>query len=157
MPPSRSTAAFGSLLASQELFRADGLSISANGDTVSASVVNQVLGPVNNGSGPSNLGPGLIDVSAIGQGLLIVNVANAPAGTSPTLNFQLMVQDAYGHYAAVTVQTGGIFGSTPITAAGTYAAALSSAVIAAYTAKLAWTAGGTSPSFTGVSINVYGR
>ncbi len=147
MPPARATLPFGSLSATAELFRADGLTLSSDSDTVTAAVGNQV-------TGPGNIGTGLIDVSAIGAGLLIVNVA-AVSGTSPALNFALDVQDAYGNWAALT-GPGGLFG-TAISGAGTFAAPIAAVTVAAFKARLAWTVGGTAPSFTGVSLNVYGR
>lgn len=147
MPPARATQAFGSLSATTELFRAGGLAISASSDSVTAAVKNQV-------TGPENIGNGLIDLSSSGSGLLIVHVG-AVSGTSPTLNFSLDVQDAFGEWATLT-GAGGLF-STAISAAGSYVAALASVTLAAFNGRLSWTAGGTTPSFTGVSLNVYGR
>jgi hypothetical protein len=147
MPPGRATVAYGSLTATTELFRADGLTLTSSSDTVTADVANQV-------TGPENLGGGLIDVSAVSGGLLIVSVS-AKSGTTPTLNFWLDVQDAYGNWAQVPAQASGIFTSN-LTTTGVSAAALASVTLAAYTARLAWVVGGTTPSFT-VSVNVYGR
>lgn len=145
MPPGRATQPFGSLTAAAELFRADGLTLDSGSDTVTAAVPNQV-------TGPENIGTGLIDLSSSGAGLLIVRVG-AVSGTTPSLSFALEVQDAYGNWAQLTAA----LPATAITAAGAYAAPLAAAAIAAFTGRLAWTVTGTTPSFTGVSLDVYGR
>ena len=44
-----------------------------------------------------------------------------------------------------------------ITAAGTYAGPLSTATLAAYNGRLRWAITGTTPSFSGVSFDIYGR
>jgi hypothetical protein len=148
MPPARATVPYGSLTATIELFRADGLTLDSDSDTVTAEVANQLLGL-------ENIGTGLVDLSATGNGLLIVH-AGGVSGTDPVLNFFLDVQDAYGNWAPSFEPEDGLFGSPGITEAGTYAAALSAAVIAALTGRLAWTVS-SGASFSGVSLDVYGR
>lgn len=148
MPPPRATVQFGSLTSTLELFRADGLTLNSNSDSVTANIPSQV-------TGPENIGNGLIDISGIGSGLLVISVGGI--GGAPSLAMWFDIQDAYGHWVhAPGAGTNGILASA-ITAAGTYVAALSTSTLAAFTGRLSWTVTGTTPSLTGVSLNVYGR
>lgn len=134
-----------SVLRSTELFRASGLTLNSNTDHVTAGVVNAVTGRA-----------GAIDVSRISNGLLVVNVANAPTGTSPTLTVLVDVADAFGNWVLVS-NAAGISGSAIGTSGFTYGN-VSSGYQLTDTARIRWTLGGTgSPSFTGVSFSLYGR
>jgi hypothetical protein len=144
MPPSRSGVSMPTFTATQELFRADGLSITTSSDTVTGTVRNQV----------SNATTGLIDVSSISNGLLIVSVGTV-TGTTPTLALFFDVQDAYGNW----VQVSGATSITPavITTAGVYTGNVSTGDLLAFNGRLRWTVTGTTPVFPGVSLNLYGR
>ena len=94
MPPARAGVPEPTFASTQELFRADGLTLSSNSDTVTANVRNQV----NSQTG------GIIDVSSVSNGLLIVNVLGV-SGTSSSLAVFFDVQDAYGNWALVSNST----------------------------------------------------
>ncbi|MER5559702.1 hypothetical protein ABT071_13960 [Streptomyces sp. NPDC002506] len=130
---------------SNELFRASGLTLNSNTDHITAGVVNAVTGRA-----------GVIDISRISNGLLVVNVANAPSGTNPTLTVLVDCADAFGNWVLVS-NAAGISGSSIGTSGFTYGN-LTSGYQLTDTARIRWTVGGTgSPSFTGVSLSLYGR
>lgn len=131
----------------QELFRADGLTISSNSDTVTLGTKNQAQGA---------LGNGYVDVSAVQGGLLIVSVASA-TGTSPTLAMFFDVQDYYGNWVQVsnTATTG--LTTVAITGAGVYAGNITAGPVLPLNGRIRWTIGGTTPQFNSVSLNLFGR
>lgn len=147
MPPARATQPFGSLTATQELFRADGLTLNSNTDSVTAGIPNQV-------TGPENIGAGLVDVSGVSNGLLVVSVRGV-TGTTPGLAVFFDVQDAYGNWCLVSNSTaisGAVLNST-----GTVYGQISNGYTMTYTGRIRWTVTGTTPAFTGVSFSLYGR
>jgi hypothetical protein len=76
-----------------------------------------------------------------------IEIGAAPTGTSPTITFQLQVSldgSNYENFGSAT---------SSLTAAGI--TALSNTNVAAPLAKIAYTVGGTTPSFTAVTVNVY--
>ncbi|MGW8326477.1 hypothetical protein ACWGLE_01075 [Streptomyces sp. NPDC055897] len=130
---------------SNELFRASGLTLNSNTDHITASIPNAITGKV-----------GAIDLSRISNGLLVVNVANAPTGSSPTLTVLVDCADAFGNWVLVS-NASGISGS-PIGTSGFTYGNVSSGYQLTDLGRIRWTVGGTgSPSFTGVSLSLYGR
>jgi hypothetical protein len=134
-----------SVYRSNELFRATGLTLNSNSDTVTASTPNAINGST----------AGTIDVSRISNGLLVVNVANAPGGTTPTLAVFVDVRDGFGNWALVsnaTAISGATLGST-----GTVYGNISSGYQLTDIARIRWVLTGTNPVFSGVSFSLYGR
>jgi hypothetical protein len=145
IPPARSGVSMPHFTPSQELFRADGLTLNSSSDTVTANVTNQVNGATG----------GLIDVSSVSNGLLVVNV-NAASGTTPGLAVFFDVQDAYGHWCLVSNSTA-ISGAV-LNTAGTVYGQISNGYNLTYAGRIRWTITGTgSPTFSGVSFSLYGR
>ena len=144
MPPALSGVPMPNFIASQELFRADGLVITANGNTVTGTVTNQV----------NSVTTGIINVQQAGNGLLIINVSAISGTSTPTLAVFFDVQDAYGNWVLVSNATS--IGGTAITATGTVTGNLSATSIAAFNGRIRWTVSGTTPSFT-ASFNLFGR
>jgi len=144
MPPALSGVPMPNFTASQELFRADGLTLAASSNTVTAATVNQVNG----------VATGVINVQSAGNGLLIVNVSAVSGTGTPTLAVFFQVEDAYGNW--VTVSNATSIGGTAITGTGTVAGPLSANSIAAYNGRISWTVAGTTPSFT-ASFDLFGR
>lgn len=144
MPPARSGVPLPNFTATQELFRADGLALSGSSDTVTANTPNGVNGTAG----------GVIDVSSVSNGLLVVHVG-AASGTTPSLAVFFDVQDSFGNWALVSNATS--VNGTAITAAGLYAGNLAAGTVAAYNGRIRWTITGTTPSFTGVSFSLFGR
>lgn len=146
IPPARSGVPMPNFTGTQELFRADGLTLNSNSDTVSANVTNQVNGATG----------GLIDVSSVSNGLLVVNVANAPTGTGPGLAVFFDVRDAYGNWYLTSNATA-ISGAV-LSFAGTVAGNISTGYNLTYSGRIRWTVTGTAgPTFTGVSFSLFGR
>lgn len=143
MPPARAGVPEPTFTATQELFRADGLTLNSNSNTVTANVVNQVTGT-----------SGVIDVSSVANGLLVVNVLGI-SGTSPGLAVFFDVQDAYGNWALVSNSTS-ISGAV-LTSTGTVYGNINNGYTLTYSGRIRWTVSGTSPSFTGVSFSLFGR
>ncbi|MFD5419495.1 hypothetical protein ACFWJT_15900 [Streptomyces sp. NPDC127069] len=134
-----------SVYRSTEVFRASGLTIASSSNHIAASVTNAVSG---------RTGP--IDVSRISNGLLVVNCADAPTGTNPTLAVLIDVQDAFGNWVLVS-NAAGISGSAIGSSGFTYGN-ISSGYQLTDTARIRWTLGGTGgPQFTNVSFSLYGR
>lgn len=145
-PPARATAPFTTLASSQELFRADGLTLTGNSDTVTANIRNQV----NNQAG------GIIDVSSVSNGLLIVNVANAPTGTSPELAVFFDVQDSFGNWVLTSNSTA--ISGVLLGFAGTVAGNISTGYNLTLNGRIRWSVTGTgTPTFSGVSFSLFGR
>jgi hypothetical protein len=86
---------------------------------------------------------------------VVASVTGAVSGTTPTLNVVLDGFDAFGNAYYI-----GGFG-TAITAAGNYSYAVGPGTGNEYnppaTAQVTWAVTGTTPSFGGVEITVYGR
>ena len=144
MPPALSGVPMPNFTATQELFRADGLVITAAGNTVTGTTTNQVNGVTT----------GIINVQQVSNGLLIVNVSAITGTSTPTLAVFFDVEDYYGNW--VTVSNATSIGGTAITATGTVAGPLSANTVAAFNGRIRWTVSGTTPSFT-ASFNVFGR
>ena len=121
----------------------EGTTITANGDSTT-------------GAGPDTF----IDIRDVTDLALIVNIANAPTGTSPTLMVQVDMQDAAGNWVSQVLKL-----AANITASGTYVVygglhggSASAYVVLTGKARVKWTIGGTgSPTFSGASISLYGR
>lgn len=144
MPPARSGVPMPNFTYTQELFRADGLTLSASSDTVTANVTNQV----------NNVPGGVIDVSPVSNGLLIVNVRGI-SGTTPGLAVFFDAADYFGNWCLVsnaTAISGAVLNST-----GTVYGQISSGYNLTYSGRIRWTVTGTTPSFTGVSFSLFGR
>jgi hypothetical protein len=146
IPPARSAVPAPFFTPTQELFRADGLTLpSGTSDTVTAGTRNQV----------NNSTSGQIDVSSISNGLLVVSVAGV-SGTGPGLAVFFDVKDAFGNWCLVsnaTAISGAVLNST-----GTVYGNISSGYSLTQVGRIRWTVTGTgSPSFTGVSLSLYGR
>lgn len=130
---------------SNEIFRASGLTMNTNSDTVTAGTINAVTGM-----------SGTINVSKISSGILVVSTANAPTGSSPTLAVFFDVQDSYGNWCLTSNATA-ISGAV-LTTSGTVYGQISSGYTLTDFARIRWVVGGTGgPSFTGVSLSLYGR
>ena len=146
IPPARSGVPMPNFTATQELFRADGLTLNSNSDTVTANITNQVNGATG----------GLIDVSSVANGLLVVNVTNAPTGTTPGLAVFFDVRDAYGNWCLTSNATA-ISGAVLNFAATVYGQ-ISNGYNLTYAGRIRWVVTGTaSPTFSGVSFSLFGR
>lgn len=82
---------------------------------------------------------------------LFVTIASAPTGTTPTLTFSVQESVDGSNYATVA-------STSAISAAGSYRLMFSTGtttgpIITPYV-RVAWTVGGTTPSFTGVTITL---
>jgi hypothetical protein len=128
----------------RELFRADGLVITAGGNTVTGTTANQVNGVTT----------GIIDVSGVAAGLLIINVSAVSGTSTPTLAVFFDVQDYYGNWSLVSNSTS--VGGTAITATGVVSGVISANTVAAFNGRIRWTVSGTTPSFT-CSFDLFGR
>ena len=144
MPTALSGVSMPNFIPSQELFRADGLVLTAAGNTVTGTVLNQVNG----------VATGVINVQQVANGLLIVNVAAVSGTGTPTLAVFFDVEDAYGNW--VTVSNATSISGTALTATGTTSGNLSATSIAAFNGRIRWTVTGTTPSFT-CSFDLFGR
>ena len=144
MPTALSGVPMPNFIPSQELFRADGLTLTAAGNTVTGTVLNQVNG----------VATGVINVQQVANGLLIVNVAAVSGTGTPTLAVFFDVEDAYGNW--VTVSNATSISGTALTATGTTSGNLSATSIAAFNGRIRWTVTGTTPSFT-CSFDLFGR
>jgi len=83
-------------------------------------------------------------------------VANAPAGTNPTLCVFVDVADAYGTWVQTSSATS--IGGALLTSAGYTYGVINAGYVLANQARIRWTVGGTGgPSFTGVSFSLHGR
>lgn len=135
-----------SLFRSNELFRASGLTLNSSSDTATLGTTNLVDGSVT----------GLINISKISNGLLVVSTANAPTGTSPTLAVFFDVKDALGNWCLVSNATA-ISGAV-LNSSGTTYGNISTGYQLTDVGRIRWTIGGTaSPTFTGISLSLYGR
>lgn len=146
IPPARSGVPFPNFTATQELFRADGLTLNSNSDTVTANVTNQANGAKG----------GYIDVSSVSNGLLVVNASVAPTGTTPGLAVFFDVQDAYGNWYLTSNPTA-ISGAV-LNFAAVVAGNISTGYGLTFAGRIRWVVTGTaSPTFSGVSFSLFGR
>lgn len=99
-------------------------------------------------SGSTTITKGFYGVQQIN---LIVNVKNAPTGTTPTITYT--IQEIDPGDGATTM--GNSSSTQSITAAGVYTASLTTSSSGAI--KVSWTVTGTSPSFTGVYATVVSK
>ncbi|MCG6493436.1 hypothetical protein [Kitasatospora sp. A2-31] len=134
-----------SIYRSGELFRASGLTLNSNSDTVTAGTTNSLTGST----------AGTIDVSKVSNGLLVVTAANAPTGTTPALAVFFDVRDALGNWCLVSNATA-ISGATLGTSGTTYGN-ISTGYQLTDIGRIRWVLTGTNPVFTGVSFSLYGR
>jgi len=144
MPPARAGVPEPGFTATQELFRACELTLAASSDTVTADITNQV----------SQAGGGVVDVSSVSNGLLVVGVA-AVSGTTPELAVFFDVEDAYGNWCLVSNATA-ISGAT-LGFPGTVYGNISDGYSLTYNGRIRWVLTGTSPVFSGVSFSLFGR
>jgi hypothetical protein len=144
MPPALSGVPMPNFIPSQELFRADGLVLTAAGNTVAATTPNQVNGVTT----------GVINVQQVSNGLLIVSTTAVSGSGTPTLAVFFDVSDAYGNW--VTVSNATSIGGTAITGTGVVSGVITATSIAAYNGRIRWTVTGTTPSFT-CSFDLFGR
>jgi hypothetical protein len=119
------------------------------------------------GSGPSptlsaNGVSASINLTSVNDVWLAVFAAGASTGTTPTLDVQLDVQDADGNWfpqiAKITQITAGPGRGTAV--AGLHmpnVTGTSTAIVLPLVGRVAWTVGGTTPVFPGVSIALIGR
>lgn len=128
-----------------EIFRASGLTLNSNTNSVTANITNATTGRT-----------GAIDVSRISNGLLIVTVANAPTGTSPTLAVFFDVLDATETTWVQTSPATSIGGSL-LTSSGYTYGVINNGYVLGNSGRIRWEVGGTTPSFTGVSFSIHGR
>jgi hypothetical protein len=128
-----------------ELFRATGLTLNSSTDSNTAGITNGTTGQ----TGP-------IDISRVASGLLVVTVANAPTGTSPTLAVFFEVADAYGTYVQTSSATS--IGGALLTSTGFTYGLINNGYVLTNQGRIRWVVGGTSsPTFTGVSFSIHGR
>ncbi|PZT70195.1 hypothetical protein DN402_31750 [Streptomyces sp. SW4] len=114
-----------------ELFRATGLTLNSTTDHITAGITNATTGL----TGP-------IDVSRISNGLLIVTVANAPTGTSPTLAVFFDVLDATGTTWVQTSPATSIGGALVSSAGFTYGV-INNGYVLTNRGRIRWEVGGT--------------
>jgi hypothetical protein len=128
-----------------ELFRATGLTLNSSTDSNTAGITNGTTGQ----TGP-------IDISRVSSGLLVVTVANAPTGTSPSLAVFFEVADAYGTYVQTSSATS--IGGALLTSTGFTYGLINNGYVLTNQGRIRWVVGGTStPTFTGVSFSIHGR
>jgi len=126
------------------LFKASGLTLNSTTDHVTAGTTNGVTGLA-----------GAIDISRISNGLLIASIGGT-SGSSPTLALFFDVADAYGNW--VQTSPGTAIGGVVVTGAGTTYGVINNGYQMTNSGRIRWTIGGTgSPTFTSVSLSVYGR
>jgi hypothetical protein len=128
-----------------ELFRATGLTLNSSTDSNTALITNDTTGRT-----------GAIDISRVSSGLLVVTVANAPTGSSPTLAVFFEVADAYGTYVQTSSATS--IGGALLTSTGFTYGLINNGYVLTNQGRIRWVVGGTStPTFTGVSFSIHGR
>lgn len=135
-----------STFTNRELYRASGLTLDSSTNSVTAGLTNATTGKT-----------GAIPISHISNGLLIVTVADAPTGTSPTLAVFFDVLDST---SSTWVQTSSAtsIGGALLNAAGYTYGQISNGYTLTNLGRIRWTIGGTnSPTFTGVSFSIHGR
>lgn len=126
------------------LFKASGLTLNSSTDHVTANITNGATGAA-----------GAIDISRISNGLLVASIGGV-SGSSPTLALFFDVADAYGNW--VQTSPGTAIGGVVVTGAGTTYGVINNGYQMTNSGRIRWTVGGTgSPTFTSVSLSVYGR
>ena len=134
-----------SVFRNSELFRATGLTLNSSTDHVTAGITNATNGRT-----------GAIDISRIANGLLVVNIANAPTGSSPTLAIFFDVADGFGNWVQTSPATS--IGGVVVNSTGTTYGVINNGYQMTNQGRIRWTVGGTgSPTFTGVSFSIHGR
>jgi hypothetical protein len=129
--------------ATQELFRATGLTLNASSDIVTANTVNQATGKT-----------GVIDVSAVQNGLLVVSVASV-SGTTPGLAVFFDCQDAAGNWVQTSAPTS--IGGVVLNASGYTYGVINNGYRLTHKGRIRWTVTGTgSPTFNGVTFSLFG-
>ncbi|MET7437815.1 hypothetical protein ACFYQQ_01220 [Streptomyces sp. NPDC005496] len=126
------------------IFKASGLTLNSSTNHISAAVPNSVTNRTE-----------AIDISAVSSGLLVVHVANAPTGTSPTLAVFFEVGDEFGNWVQTSSATS--IGGALLTSAGYTYGQISSGYSLGNQGRIRWALTGTSPVFTGVGFSLYGR
>lgn len=127
-----------------ELFRATGLTLDSSSDHITDDITNDTTGLT-----------GAIDISRISNGLLVVNVGDAPTGTSPSLAVFFDARDAYGNWVQTSPATA--IGGVVVTSAGTTYGVINNGYQLTNLGRIRWTLTGTTPSFTSVSFSIHGR
>ena len=128
-----------------ELFRATGLTLTSSTNHITAGITNDTTGRT-----------GAINISGISNGLLVVNIANAPTGTNPQLAIFFEVMDAYSTWVQTSPATS--IGGAVVTAAGFTYGVINNGYVLTNSGRIRWTVSGTdTPTFTGVSFSVHGR
>lgn len=128
-----------------ELFRATGLTLNSSTNHIAAGITNATTGRT-----------GAIDVSRVSNGLLVVNIADAPSGTNPSLAIFFDVADAFGTYVQTSPATS--IGGAAVTAAGFTYGVINNGYQMTNLGRIRWTVSGTdTPTFTGVSFSIHGR
>ena len=129
-----------------ELYRATGLTLNSNSDTVTAGTTNVLNGSTT----------GLINTQMITNGLLVVNAANAPTGTNPGLAVFVDAKDGLGNWCLISNATA-ISGAV-LTSSGVVYGNISASYQLTDACRIRWVVTGTaSPTFTGVTFSLYGR
>lgn len=98
---------------------------------------------------------GVINTANISNGIILATV-NAAAGTTPSLTFYFEIVDDFGNTYVIAEATG-----QQVITTGPVTLALPFGQHTGYTlgssGKVGWLVSGTTPSFTGVDIQVIGR
>jgi len=137
-----STAPAPTSAATQELFRASGLTLTDSSDTVTANTVNQATGKT-----------GVIDVSAVQNGLLVVSV-NSVSGTTPGLAVFFDCQDAAGNWVQTSASTS--IGGVVLSSSGYTYGIINNGYHLTHKGRIRWTVTGTgSPTFSGVTFSLF--
>jgi len=130
----------------------DNLIFKASSLTLNSSTNHITAGVTNGQTGRSEA----IDISTISSGLLVVHVANAPTGTSPTLAVFFEVADEFGNWVQTSSATS--IGGALLTSAGYTYGQITSGYTLGNQGRIRWAIGGSaSPTFTGVGFSLYGR
>lgn len=100
-----------------------------------------------------------VDLRAIEDILLTVYVTGPVTGTTPTLLAQLDIYDDLGnlipHVLATTTVTAA--GGSAYVSGGVHGATAAASIVLPSWGRVSWVAGGTTPSFQGVEICMFGR
>ncbi|MGW5616274.1 hypothetical protein [Streptomyces sp. NPDC003877] len=126
------------------IFKASGLTLNSSTNHIGASVTNSVTNRTE-----------AIDISTISNGLLVVHVANAPTGTTPTLAVFFEVADEFGNWVQTSSATS--IGGALLTSSGYTYGQISTGYTLGNQGRIRWALTGTTPSFTGVGFSLYGR
>lgn len=129
--------------ATMELFRASGLALTDSSDIVTANTINQVTGKT-----------GVIDVSGVQNGLLVVSVASV-SGTTPGLAVFFDCQDAAGNWVQTSASTS--IGGVVLNSSGYTYGVINNGYRLTQNGRIRWVVTGTgSPTFSGVTFSLFG-